>query len=165
MPTEKWVRYLNDAFGTMRYAPIAFITGQTGKNVKALLNHGQMLYKQSLARVSTGQLNRMLRDAVRQNPPPIAKGRQPKLYYATQVSAQPPTIVIFTSEPKLIAKQYQRYLLNKFRDELRFDEVPIKLYLRRRHDADERDEVNAPAGEAAGAANRSRKQLPAPADA
>jgi GTP-binding protein len=45
MPTDKWVRYLHDAFGTMRYAPIAFITGQTGKNVKALLNHGQMLFK------------------------------------------------------------------------------------------------------------------------
>ncbi len=76
MPTEKWVRYLHDAFGTMRYAPIAFITGQTGKNVKALINHGQMLFKQSRARVTTGQLNRMLREAVRQNPPPA--GPQPR---------------------------------------------------------------------------------------
>jgi GTP-binding protein len=31
MPTEKWVRYLHDSFPTMRYVPIAFITGQTGK--------------------------------------------------------------------------------------------------------------------------------------
>ena len=37
MPTEKWVRYLRDTFRTMWYVPIAFITGQTGKNVKALL--------------------------------------------------------------------------------------------------------------------------------
>ena len=78
MPTEKWVRYLHDAFGTMRYVPIAFITGQTGKNVKALLNHGQMLFKQSRARISTGQLNRMLREAVRQNPPPPAQNRDPQ---------------------------------------------------------------------------------------
>ena len=57
------------------YAPIAFITGQTGKNVKALLNHAQMLFKQSLARVGTGQLNRML---ARRDPPQSAaalKGR------------------------------------------------------------------------------------------
>ena len=60
MPTEKWVRYLNDSFRAQRYAPIAFITGQTGKNVKALLNHAQMLFKQSRQRVTTGQLNRML---------------------------------------------------------------------------------------------------------
>jgi GTP-binding protein len=147
MPTEKWVRYLHDAFGTMRYAPIAFITGQTGKNVKALLNHAQMLFKQSRARVATGQLNRMLRSAVRQNAPPPFKGRLPKIYYATQVGIQPPTIVLFCNEPKAIPKPYQRYLLGKFRDELSFEEVPIKLYLRRRHPADLRDDVSPPTEE------------------
>jgi GTP-binding protein len=141
MPTGKWVRYLQDSFRTMHYVPIAFITGQTGKNMKALINHGQMLFKQARARVSTGQLNRMLRDAVRQNPPPAARNREPKLYYATQVGIQPPTIVVFVNEPALISKPYQRYLLGKFRDELEFHEVPIKLYLRRRHSADLRDDV------------------------
>ncbi len=79
MPTEKWVRYLNDTFRTMRYAPIAFVTGQTGKNVKALLNHAQMLFKQSRQRVPTGQLNRLLRDAVQRNPPPMYQNRRPKI--------------------------------------------------------------------------------------
>jgi GTP-binding protein len=141
MPTGKWVRYLQDSFGTMNYAPIAFITGQTGKNVKALINHGQMLFKQSRDRVSTGQLNRMLRDAVTRNPPPAARNREPKIYYATQVGMQPPTIVLFMNEPSLISKPYQRYLLGKFRDGQPFNEVPIKLYLRRRHAADLRDDV------------------------
>lgn len=150
MPTGKWVRYLQDSFGTMRYAPIAFVTGQTGKNVKALINHGQMLFKQSRARVSTGQLNRMLREAVRQNPPPSARNREPKLYYATQVGIQPPTIVVFVNDPALISEPYQRYLLGKFRDDLEFDEVPIKLYLRRRHPADLRDDVADSDGENAG---------------
>jgi GTP-binding protein len=141
MPTGKWVRYLQDAFGTMRYAPIAFITGETGKNVKALINHAQMLFKQSRARVTTGQLNRMLREAVRQNAPPAARNREPKIYYATQVGIQPPTIVLFVNDPVLISKPYQRYLLNTFRDELSFSEVPIKLYLRRRHPSDVRDDI------------------------
>ncbi len=48
MPTEKWVIYLHDTFRTMLYAPIAFITAKTGKNVKAMLNHSRMLFKQSL---------------------------------------------------------------------------------------------------------------------
>jgi len=143
MPTGKWVRYLQDAFGTMRYAPIAFITGETGKNVKALINHAQMLFKQSRARVTTGQLNRMLREAVRQNAPPAARNREPKIYYATQVGIQPPTIVLFVNDPILISKPYQRYLLNTFRDELSFSEVPIKLYLRRRHPSDVRDDITS----------------------
>ena len=49
--------------------------------------------------------------------------------------------MLFVNDPKLISKPYQRYLLGKFREDLNFDEVPIKLYLRRRHPADLRDEV------------------------
>ena len=149
MPTEKWVRYLHDSFPSMRYVPIAFITGQTGKNVKALLNHAQMLFKQSRARSTTGQLNRMLRDALKKSAPPAQANRTPKIYYATQVGVQPPTIVLFCSAPTALSRTYQRYLLGKFRDELAFPEVPIKLYLRRRHPADLRDDVDSqiPTGE------------------
>jgi GTP-binding protein len=153
MPTEKWVRYLNDTFRSMRYAPIAFVTGQTGKNVKALLNHAQMLFKQSRQRLTTGQLNRMLRDAVQRNPPPVYQNRRPKIFYGTQVGLQPPTIVLFCNEPKAIAKSYQRYLLGAVRDSMNFEEVPIKLYLRRRQASDSRDDVDAemtPPGSAEG---------------
>lgn len=146
MSTDKWVRYLHDSFRTMRYAPIAFITGQTGKNVKALLNHGQMLFKQSRLRISTGQLNRLVRDAVTRTPPPIHANRRPKIYYATQVGVQPPTIVLFCSDPQGIERPYQRYLLGAVRDQLHFEEVPIKLYLRKRQQSDQRDDVGADKG-------------------
>jgi len=129
--TERWVKYLRDTFRSMWHVPIAFITGQTGKNVKALLNHGQMLYKQSLMRVSTADLNKLLRAAVEGNPPPLVSNRRPKIYYGTQVGVQPPTIVLFCNEPRLFKTDYRRYLLGAFRDHLPFAEVPIKLYLRR----------------------------------
>jgi GTP-binding protein len=143
MPTEKWVAYLRDSFRTMWYAPIAFITGQTGKNVKAMLNHAQMLFRQSLDRVSTAQLNKVLRAALQQNPPPVHQNRRAKIYYATQVATQPPTVVLFCNDPRSISAQYQRFLLRIFRDELDFGEVPIKLYLRKREHADSRDEIGA----------------------
>ncbi len=136
MPTEKWVNYLHDTFRGMWHVPIAFITGQTGKNVKALLNHAQMLYKQSLQRVATSDLNKLLRAAIEANPPPIHQNRQPKIYFATQVGVQPPTIVLFCSNPGGISQTYRRYLLGVFHDRLPFAEVPIKLYLRRREERD-----------------------------
>jgi GTPase len=141
MPTEKWVTYLRDTFRTLWYAPIAFITGQSGKNVKAMLNHAQMLFKQSTHRVSTSQLNKQLRAAIQQNAPPIYQNRRPKIYYATQAAVQPPTVVLFCNAPKAISPQYQRYLLHFFRDSLEFGEVPIKLYLRSRSREDTRDEM------------------------
>jgi len=143
MPTEKWVTYLRDTFRSMWYVPIAFLTGQTGKNVKALLNHTQMLFKQSRIRIGTAQLNKLLRGALERNQPPDYQGRQAKIYYAAQVATQPPTIVLFCNSPRALSAEYQRYLLGAFREKLEFGEVPIKLYLRRREHIDQRDEINS----------------------
>jgi len=139
MPTEKWVTYLRDTFPMMWHTPIGFITGETGKNMKALLNHAQMLYKQSRERVSTGELNRLVKRALEQNPPPLLFHHPPKIYYATQVGIQPPTIVLMCNNPKGFSQTYQRYLLGVFRDQLSFGEVPIKLYLQKRESNDKRE--------------------------
>ncbi len=141
MPTERWVRYLRETFPTMWHMPIAFITGQTGKNVKALLNHSQMLFKQARQRVTTGELNRLIRRAIEHHPPPLFVNRRPKIYYATQVGMQPPTIVLMCNNPKAFQLDYQRYLLGVLRDQLSFGEVPIKLYLQKRGENDDRDDL------------------------
>lgn len=138
VPSDQWVTYLHETFRSMKYVPIAFVTGQTGKNMKALLNHSQMLYKQSISRISTGELNRLLRWALAKNEPPLYQSRRPKIFYAVQVGSQPPTIVLFCSDPAAISADYKRYLLSTFRDHLPFSEVPIKLYLRPAHAGDAR---------------------------
>ncbi|HEX5103997.1 MAG TPA: ribosome biogenesis GTPase Der [Pirellulaceae bacterium] len=143
MPTERWVDYLRDSFPTMWHVPIAFITGQTGKNVKALLNHAQMLFKQSLQRVATSELNRLVRAALTKHPPPMHGILRPKIYYATQVSIQPPTMVLICNEPKAFQPNYRRYLLSILRDNLSFGEVPIKMYLQKRRPSDKRDDLEA----------------------
>lgn len=153
MHTEKWVNYLRDSFQTMWHVPIAFITGETGKNVKALLNHAQNLFKRAQERVPTGELNRLLHKAIERHGPPIYQGKRPKIYYATQVSSQPPTIVLICNQPKAFAPDYRRFLLSVLRDQLTFGEVPIKLYLKERSRDDTRDELSG------------EEEAPEPADA
>jgi GTP-binding protein len=128
----KFAHLVQHAFRNMSYMPLAFITAKTGKNVKALLNLAQSLFKQANRRVGTGTLNRVLREAVAAHPPASREGRAPRIYYATQVGAAPPTIVLFVNSTRLFDATYQRYLLNVFRDKLPFRDVPIKLYLRSR---------------------------------
>lgn len=132
VPTERWVKYLRNEFPTLAYAPIAFITGQTGKNVKTLLNHATMLYKQANERVSTGVLNRLVEAAMRAHGPAMYQNRRPKVYYVTQVATQPPTIVLMCNEPKAFTHDYKRYLTGVMRDHLPFAEVPIKLHMHKR---------------------------------
>jgi GTP-binding protein len=70
----------------------------------------------------------------------VHRGRNPKVYYATQISSQPPTLVLVCNQPKAFSSQYRRYLLGVFRDQLEFGEVPIKLYLQKRSESDRRDD-------------------------
>lgn len=134
--TGRYATMVQHAFKGMAYAPIAFITAQTGKNVKALINLAQAMYKRSHRRIGTGVLNRILRDAVTAHAPPVRENRVPKIYFATQVGVAPPTIVLFVNRPGIFDPTYQRYLLNVFREQLPFGDVPIKLYLRARTQSD-----------------------------
>jgi GTP-binding protein len=129
--------YMRKTFPNLDYVPLAFITAKANRNVHALLNLAQNLQKQAAQRVSTADLNRVLREALEASPPPLRQNRRPKVFYGTQVSASPPTIVLFTNRPELLDNTYQRYLIKTFRDNLPFADVPIKLYLRqkRREDA------------------------------
>jgi GTP-binding protein len=136
VPTERWVRYLREHFPTMAYCPIAFITGETGKNMKALLNHAQMLFKQSQTRVPTATINKLLQAALQQQQPPLYMNRRPKVYFGSQIATTPPTIIIMCNIPQGFPPSYQRYLINVCRDNLPFSEVPIKLYLQKRESQD-----------------------------
>jgi GTPase len=130
MPTGKMGNYVRATFPSLDFVPIAFITAKAGRNVQAVLNLAQNLYKQASARVTTGDLNKVVRMALDASPPPLRQNRRPKVYYGTQVSANPPTVVLFTNGPELFDNTYQRYLVKTFRDQLPFHDVPIKLYLR-----------------------------------
>lgn len=140
---EKWVTYIRENFRTMTYAPIAFISAKTGKNVKLLLDYAQQLYEQAGKRVKTSELNRLIAAAIERNPPPLAGTKRPKIYYATQVGEHPPTLVMFCNDPTLIDATYQRYLLSVLREQLPFREVPIKLYLRQRERHDRTDQIES----------------------
>jgi GTPase len=132
MTFEKWSEYLTAQFNMMRHVPIGFITAKDSQNIKQLINLAQTIFKQARIRVSTSKINNVIRAAILNNPPPNRKNRRPKIYFATQVSVQPPTIVLKCNEPGIFDETWKRYLLGVLREELPFKEVPIRLYLRPR---------------------------------
>lgn len=149
MPTERFANYLRATFPALDYVPIAFITAKEGKNVYRALNLAQTLHKQATARVSTGDLNRVVQQAIERQSPPMRQNRLPRVYYATQVAVAPPTIILFTNSPDLFDAPYVRYLLRTFRDELPFREVPIKLHLRKKNRDDRPPSESKPDGASA----------------
>jgi small GTP-binding protein len=105
--------------------------------VRKLVNLAQNLFKQTRIRVSTGKLNRLVRQALLENQPPLRKNRRAKVYYVTQVSTEPPTIVLKCNDPAVFDEAWKRYLLTVLHESLPFCEVPIRLYFRQRDKPDE----------------------------
>lgn len=130
MTSEKWDEYLTSQFRTMRHAPVALVTARDSRNIKQVINLAQTIYKQSRKRVSTGRLNKVVRAAIQNNQPPYSKNRRPKIFYATQVATEPPTIVLKCNDSKLFSDSWKRYLSGVLREELPFNEIPIKIYYR-----------------------------------
>jgi GTP-binding protein len=66
------------------------------------------------------------------NPPPIHKGKLPRVYYWTQVSVAPPAFVAFANDPAAIHFSYERHLINRLYERFDFEGTPIKLMWRKR---------------------------------
>jgi len=129
--TDDFEEYLTKVMPELDYAPISVITAQDHRGVQATIDLAMSLFKQSLIRVSTSQLNDAVQAATgERNPSPKHGNKAIKIYYGTQVSTQPPTIVLFVNHPDLISESYRRYLLNRFREMLPFAEIPIRLMFR-----------------------------------
>jgi GTP-binding protein len=149
LTTEQYADYMRAMFPMLDYVPMAFITAKNGKNVWRLLNLAQNLHKQASERLPTGELNKIIGEAYEAQPPPLRQNRQGKIYYATQVAANPPSIVLFTNGPELFDNVYQRYLIRFMRDNSPFREVPIKLQLRAKKRRDAKDDGDQTAAELA----------------
>ena len=130
---EEFTSYIKRRSQLLDYVPISYVTAKSGKNVYKLLNLAEQLVKQANARTTTGELNRILHMAVESNPPTAKMGRLPKIFYATQASVAPPTIIIFVNGPHLFEAHLRALSHEDFRLHLPFSEVPIKLEFRSRH--------------------------------
>ena len=129
----EYAEYVAKILPHVAYAPVAFTSATTGRNVASTIDRAGRLFKQSRTRVGTGRLNQVLQkllehDALRAT----RRRKQPKFFYATQVSTQPPTIVIFVNAPSLVGQKHERFLLNRFRETLPFAQIPIRLLFRAR---------------------------------
>ncbi len=108
---------------------IVRISARTGKGCPGLLPRALALEAESRVRVSTGELNRALHEALERNQPPMSGRRRARVYYATQTSDRPFTVLTFVNDPSLFPENYRRYLESFFsrRFELRGAHARVRL--------------------------------------
>ena len=131
---KKYTLRVREGLAYMPYAPVLFISAQTGQRVDKLFSLIHEVYEQNHMRIPTGRLNAILAEATARVQPPTDKGRRLRIFYMTQASTCPPTFVCFCNDARLFHFSYQRYLENQIREVFGLTGTPVRMVIRERSD-------------------------------
>ncbi len=136
---DDYAKYINDQMPGLRFAPIVFTSSTENTGLAEAVSVAFDLRDQARERLSTSRVNRLIRDIVDERGPSSALGTRLKIYFASQVTTEPPTIVLVVNKPELFEDTYVRFILNRIRENTPFTEVPVRLIIRKRRRADLKD--------------------------
>ena len=131
---NKYNERLSESLKFMDYFIPVYISAKTGQRTDKLIDLCLKALDNASRRISTGQLNDLVLDAVRASEPPSVNGKRLKIMYVTQVSDKPPTFLFFVNDASLVHFSYKRYLENCLRKACDFSGTPIKLVFREKED-------------------------------
>jgi GTP-binding protein len=143
--TKTYEDYIRTELRGLWFAPISFISAKSNRNVRDTMRLAFEMREQSASRVTTGKLNRLVRGVLDKRGPSDRIGRFAKVYYVAQTGIEPPTVTLVVNHPDLFTPNYLRFLSNRFREELPFSEVPIRIVVRARRQRED-DLVSAEEG-------------------
>ena len=114
------------------FAPVVFTSAVKGQRLTKIFDLAKHVATNAARRVKTSLVNEVMAEAFTLSPPPPIKNKRLKLLYATQVSASPPTFILFVNDAKLFKDSYLRYLERKLRENFEFEGTPIVIVPRSR---------------------------------
>jgi len=124
---EAYTRDLREQLAFVAYAPVVFLSALTGKRVDRVMQLVERAFDAFDRRIGTGPLNRLLEEALRMLPPPVHKGRAVKVYYASQTSFRPPTLVGHVNAPEGISEAWERWFIARLRERFELQGTPVRI--------------------------------------
>ncbi|MEL6949589.1 MAG: ribosome biogenesis GTPase Der [Pseudomonadota bacterium] len=116
--------------GFTEFAPRHFISARHGTGVGKLLPEADRVHEAACRELPASALTRALETAISAHPPPLSRGRRPRLRYAHQGGRNPPVIVVHGTQAERLSASYRRYLVNYFRKTFKLRGTPIRLQLK-----------------------------------
>src|SRR6266851_651209 len=114
------------------YVPILHISALTGERAGKVLETIDKVAAARRTRVPTPALNKFIESVTAANPPVSPGRKHVRILYAAQIGVAPPSFVFFTNVATTFHFSYQRFLINKLREEFGFVGSPIRIQVRRR---------------------------------
>jgi len=125
-------RHLQERAPSLRWAPVLFTSALTGQRVQKTLELILAVAAERERRIPTSEVNEVVQELAKRQPPPHYRGRPVRILYATQSDVKPPTFVFFVNVKHGVSENYRRYLHNAFRDRWSFVGSPLRLRFRGR---------------------------------
>lgn len=123
---------IREKFNFLPNPPMIFISAKTGQRIHQVLEAAHTAWQARTFRISTADLNRLVRAAVQKHPPPQRGTRQLKIFFASQVAVDPPVFLFHVNDTRLVHFTYKRFLENQIRVEYPFEGTPLILSFRPR---------------------------------
>ncbi len=123
---------LRSKFDFLPDPPILYVSALTGQRIHEVLNTAKKVWEGRHFRIPTGELNRIVRDAMQLHTPPVRGTRRLKIMYTTQVAISPPVILFHVNDVRLVHFTYRRFLENQIRKAYPFEGTPIRMSFRNR---------------------------------
>jgi GTP-binding protein len=114
------------------YAPVVHISALTGERTPKVLEVIDRVAAARRVRVPTPALNKFIEAVTAAHPPISPRRRNVRILYAAQVGVAPPSFVFFTNVATTFHFSYERFLVNRLREEFGFVGTPIRVQARRR---------------------------------
>ncbi|MBS0634084.1 MAG: ribosome biogenesis GTPase Der [Verrucomicrobia bacterium] len=127
---EHCLKGIEDEVPFLAHCPKICISALNKRNLDKIFQNVDEVLASYEMRVTTGQLNKCLTNAMQLYHPPVLGGKRLRVYYMTQVSTKPPHFVLFVNKPNLCEPTYQKYLVNKLRETFGFKGVPLVFQLK-----------------------------------
>lgn len=125
-----WRKAMAGDFKFAPFAPVITVSAKTAEGVSGVLPTALEVIGQRRIKMPPNELNKVLREAFVEHPPPSFRGRRLKLNYATQAGSETPTVVLFVNDTSLLHFSYRRYLENRIRARFGLVGNPLKIVLR-----------------------------------
>ncbi|MFH1867479.1 MAG: ribosome biogenesis GTPase Der [Candidatus Omnitrophota bacterium] len=127
---DQYKKELIRRFNSIGWIHIIFTSCKEKRNIIKAVDTACEILKRSKMVVDTPRINNLIESAQQLKAPPSSGRIRPRIYYATQIGAQPPKFLFFCSNPKRIKPEYLRFVENHFRKNLGLIGVPIFFELR-----------------------------------
>ena len=130
--TKKYEESIKERLAPFTDLPIVFISALNKQRIHKALETAMQVYQNRMQKIPTSQLNEVMLEAIKKNPPPSYKGKYIKIKYVTQLPTHSPSFAFFCNLPQYIKDPYKRYIENQLRQSFNLNGVPIRVFFRKK---------------------------------